>query len=51
MLKVNDLSIQYNKQTVLQEFSLELADGEIFAMLGDSGSGNYSYLPLDIFYN
>ncbi|CAB5500343.1 Ferric iron ABC transporter, ATP-binding protein [Bathymodiolus thermophilus thioautotrophic gill symbiont] len=44
MLKVNDLSVQYNKQTVLQEFSLELADGEIFAMLGDSGSGKSSAL-------
>ncbi|CAC9577117.1 Ferric iron ABC transporter, ATP-binding protein [uncultured Gammaproteobacteria bacterium] len=44
MLKVNDLSIQYNKQTVLQGFNLELEDGEIFAMLGDSGSGKSSAL-------
>ncbi len=44
MLKVNDLSIQYNKQTILQGFTLELAHGEIFAMLGDSGSGKSSAL-------
>lgn len=44
MLTIHDLSIEYNKETILQGFNLELAHGEIFALLGDSGSGKSSAL-------
>ncbi len=44
MLTIRDLSIEYNEKTILRGFNLELADGEIFALLGDSGSGKSSAL-------
>ncbi|KAA0445846.1 MAG: ABC transporter ATP-binding protein [Candidatus Thioglobus sp.] len=44
MLTIRNLSIKYNKKTILQGFNLELAHGEIFALLGDSGSGKSSAL-------
>ena len=44
MLVVRNLSIQYQGNQVLKNFELELAQGEIFALLGDSGSGKSSAL-------
>ncbi len=44
MLIVNDLSITYQNNKVLEGFNLNLKQGEIFALLGDSGSGKSSAL-------
>jgi ABC-type sugar transport system ATPase subunit len=44
MLVVRNLFIQYQGNQVLQGFDLELAQGDIFALLGDSGSGKSSAL-------
>ena len=44
MLTVDNLSIKYQSNTVLDNFKLDLARGEIFALLGDSGSGKSSTL-------
>lgn len=44
MLIISHLSIEYDNQTVIQEFSLKLAQGEIFSLLGESGSGKSSIL-------
>ncbi|SMN14102.1 Ferric iron ABC transporter, ATP-binding protein [Bathymodiolus heckerae thiotrophic gill symbiont] len=44
MLVVRNLTIQYQDNQVLQGFELELAQGEIFALLGGSGSGKSSAL-------
>jgi len=39
VLKVSDLSISFEDNQVLNGFNLELESGDIFALLGDSGSG------------
>lgn len=44
MLIINNLSINYQNHTVLKGFDLSLKQGEIFALLGDSGSGKSSAL-------
>lgn len=44
MLSVQNLSITYNDNNILSHFNLELSKGEIFALLGDSGSGKSSAL-------
>ncbi len=44
MLSVNDLSIAYQANKVLNEFDLSLTTGDIFALTGDSGSGKSSAL-------
>jgi len=44
MLAVKDLSVTYQNNKVLNGFNLNLKQGEIFALLGDSGSGKSSAL-------
>jgi len=44
MLAVNDLSVTYPDNKVLNGFNLNLEQGDIFALLGDSGSGKSSAL-------
>jgi iron(III) transport system ATP-binding protein len=44
MLAVKDLSVTYQNNEVLDGFNLNLEQGEIFALLGDSGSGKSSAL-------
>ncbi len=44
MLLVNHLSISYQATQILNDFYLSLATGDIFALLGDSGSGKSSAL-------
>ena len=44
MLAINNLSVVYQNKTVLEGFNLSLEKGEIFALLGDSGSGKSSVL-------
>ena len=44
MLTVNNLSIAYQDNQVLNDFNLSLDQGDIFALLGDSGSGKSSAL-------
>mgnify|MGYP000604379342 CR=1 FL=1 len=39
MLSVSNLSISFEENQVLNGFNLELESGDIFALLGDSGSG------------
>jgi len=44
MLEVRDLSIDYEGQALLHHVHLHVADGEIVALLGPSGSGKSSLL-------
>lgn len=46
MLKINELSFSYGKKEVLRNFSLELNDGEILAVMGASGCGKSTLLQL-----
>ncbi len=44
MLSVNNLKISFDDNHVLDGFNLQLESGDIFALLGDSGSGKSSAL-------
>ena len=44
MLTVEDLTITYNNKKVLSNFNISLNQSDIFALLGDSGSGKSSAL-------
>ncbi|MDC1450266.1 ABC transporter ATP-binding protein [Candidatus Thioglobus sp.] len=44
MLSVSNLSVSFNDNHVLDGFNLNLQSGDIFALLGDSGSGKSSAL-------
>ena len=44
MLSVSNLSVSFDDNLVLDGFNLDLQSGDIFALLGDSGSGKSSAL-------
>ena len=44
MLNVRNLSISFDENQVLDGFNLDLKSGDIFALLGESGSGKSSAL-------
>ena len=44
MLSVSNLSISFDESQVLEGFNLDVESGDIFALLGDSGSGKSSAL-------
>ena len=44
MLSVSNLKISFEDNHVLDGFNLDLDSGDIFALLGDSGSGKSSAL-------
>jgi len=44
MLRIEQLNMQYGNTAVLQDFSLQLAKGQIGCLLGPSGSGKSSLL-------
>jgi iron(III) transport system ATP-binding protein len=44
VLSVNNLKISFDDNHVLDGFNLQLESGDIFALLGDSGSGKSSAL-------
>ena len=44
MLSVSNLSISFDESQVLEGFNLSVVSGDIFALLGDSGSGKSSAL-------
>ena len=44
MLSVSNLSISFDESQVLEKFNLNVESGDIFALLGDSGSGKSSAL-------
>jgi iron(III) transport system ATP-binding protein len=44
VLSVSNLSISFDESQVLEEFNLNVKSGDIFALLGDSGSGKSSAL-------
>jgi len=44
VLNVSNLSISFDENQVLDGFNLDLQSGDIFALLGDSGSGKSSAL-------
>ena len=46
MLKINELSFSYGKKEVFRNFSLELNNGEIVAVMGASGCGKSTLLQL-----
>ena len=39
MLSVSNLAISFDENQVLEDFNLDVESGDIFALLGDSGSG------------
>ncbi len=46
MLEMRNISFSYEKKSVLQDFSMELQDGEILALMGPSGCGKTTLLSL-----
>jgi len=44
VLSVSNLSISFDESQVLEKFNLNVESGDIFALLGDSGSGKSSAL-------
>ena len=46
MLELRNVSLSYENKPVLSRFSLELADGEILALMGPSGCGKTTVLRL-----
>ena len=46
MLKITNLTFAFDKKNVLEDFSLELARGEIIALMGPSGYGKTTLLRL-----
>ena len=46
MLELRNVSFSYENKPVLSRFSLELADGEILALMGPSGCGKTTVLRL-----
>lgn len=46
MLKIHDLSFSYGKKQVLRNFSLQINNGEIVAVMGASGCGKSTLLQL-----
>ena len=46
MLIVNDVTIRFGDRTVLDRMSLELADGEVVALVGPSGVGKSTLLRI-----
>ena len=44
MLSVSNLAISFDENQVLEGFNLDVESGDIFALLGDSGSGKSSAL-------
>lgn len=44
MLSINNLIIKFSKNIIIDDFNLSLEDGEIFALIGKSGSGKTSIL-------
>jgi iron(III) transport system ATP-binding protein len=44
MLSVKNITVEYNKKTIIENSNFELKQGEILALLGNSGSGKSSIL-------
>jgi iron(III) transport system ATP-binding protein len=44
MLSVKNITVKYNKKTIIENSNFELKQGEILALLGNSGSGKSSIL-------
>lgn len=45
-IKLENLTKRYDRQTVVKHVSLEIADGELFVLLGASGSGKSTVLRM-----
>ena len=39
LLKIDDITVAYDKHKVLENFSLDIDEGEIVCLVGESGSG------------
>ena len=46
MIKVNDLQYRINGKSILEDISLEIADGEFAAIIGPNGAGKSTLLKL-----
>lgn len=46
MLKIDNLSFSYDRTTILSNFNLEVASGEIVALVGQSGQGKTTLLRI-----
>lgn len=44
MLKINDLQVYYDNTPILEDFNLDIAEGEIVGILGPSGCGKSTLL-------
>ena len=39
MLNVKNITVEYDERPVVEDFSLEMGEGEIVSLVGESGSG------------
>lgn len=46
MIEFRDISKEYNGQLVIENFQIEIADGEFFVLVGPSGSGKTTMLKM-----
>ena len=44
MIKIENLTKKYNRQTIFQDFNLEIATGEVVGIIGPSGAGKSTLL-------
>lgn len=45
-ISINLISKKYNKTEILKDFSLNIASGEIFALLGKNGAGKSTIINI-----
>lgn len=46
MIELNGITKKYNKQTILENFSIKIEDGDFLCIYGESGSGKTTLLNI-----